>query len=155
MIDGIDLEILKILQKKARIPNVEVARQVDMAPSAVLERIRKLEKQGFIDGYEVRLNPERFRRNLVAFVMVTTKHPKQRLKTAKQLSAIPEAQEIHEVAGEDGILVKIRVSDTLELGRLLENKIAGIEAVRSTRTMIVLSTLKETARMPIDDIDIT
>ena len=154
MIDGIDLQILKILQKKARIPNVEVARQVDMAPSAVLERIRKLEKQGFIDGYEVRLNPKRFRRNLVAFVMVTTQHPKQRPKTAKQLSAIPEAQEIHEVAGEDGILVKIRVSDTAELGRLLENKIAVIDAVRSTRTMIVMSTLKETARIPIDDIDI-
>jgi Lrp/AsnC family leucine-responsive transcriptional regulator len=154
MIDGIDLHILKILQKKARIPNVEVARQVDMAPSAVLERIRKLEKQGFIDGYEVRLNPKRFQRNLVAFVMVTTEHPGQRRKAAEQLSAIPEAQEIHEVAGEDGILVKIRVSDTTELGRLLEKKIAAIDAVHATRTMIVLSTLKETARIPIDDIDI-
>ena len=154
MIDGIDLHILKILQKKARIPNVEVARQVDMAPSAVLERIRKLEKQGFIDGYEVRLNPKRFQRNLVAFVMVTTKHPRQQHKTAEQLSAIPEAQEIHEVAGEDGILVKIRVADTAELGRLLEKKIAAIDAVHATRTMIVMSTLKETARIPIDDIDI-
>ena len=48
MIDAVSLKILKILQKKARIPNVEVARQVGMAPSAVLERIRKLEKQGFI-----------------------------------------------------------------------------------------------------------
>lgn len=154
MIDGIDLNILKILQKKARIPNVEVARQVDMAPSAVLERIRKLEKQGYIDGYEVRLNPERFRRNLVAFVMVTTKAPRHQPKTARQLSAIPEAQEIHEVAGEDGILVKVRVSDTAELGRLIENRIAGIDTVGSTRTMIVMSTLKETARIPIDDIDI-
>ena len=58
MIDETGLKILKILQEKARIPNVEVARQVNMAPSAVLERIRKLEKQGFIDGYEVRLNPK-------------------------------------------------------------------------------------------------
>lgn len=154
MIDGIDLHILKILQKKARIPNVEVARQVDMAPSAVLERIRKLEKQGYIDGYEVRLNPERFQRNLVAFVMVTTKHPKQRRRTAKKLAAIPEAQEVHEVAGEDGILIKIRVSDTADLGRLMEDKITAIDTVRSTRTMIALSTLKETARIPIDDIDI-
>ena len=57
MIDEISLKIIKILQNKARIPNVEVAREVGMAPSAVLERIRKMEKQGFIDGYEVRLNP--------------------------------------------------------------------------------------------------
>ena len=60
MIDDIGYRILKILQRKARIPNVEVARQVNMAPSAVLERIRKLESQGYIDGYEVRLNPHRF-----------------------------------------------------------------------------------------------
>ena len=53
MLDDVGLKILKILQKKARIPNVEVARQVKMAPSAVLERIRKLERQGYIDGYEV------------------------------------------------------------------------------------------------------
>jgi Lrp/AsnC family leucine-responsive transcriptional regulator len=70
MIDAVGLKILKILQEKARIPNVEVARQVGMAPSAVLERIRKLEKQGFIDGYEVRLNPKRFAKSLVAFVRV-------------------------------------------------------------------------------------
>lgn len=154
MIDAIDLNILKILQEKARIPNVEVARRVDMAPSAVLERIRKLEKQGFIDGYEVRLNPEKFRRNLVAFVMVTTKQPKQRDKTARRLSSIPEAQEVHAVAGEDGLLVKVRVSDTAELGKLIQKKIAAIESVHATRTMIVMSTLKETARIPIDDIDV-
>jgi len=70
MIDDISLKILKILQEKARIPNVEVARQVGMAPSAVLERIRKLENQGFIDGYEVRLNPQRFAKSLVAFLKV-------------------------------------------------------------------------------------
>ena len=60
MIDEINLNILKILQEKARIPNVDVARQVGLAPSAVLERIRKLEKLKIIDGYEVRLNPKFF-----------------------------------------------------------------------------------------------
>ncbi len=72
MIDDISFKILSILQEKARIPNVEVARQVGMAPSAVLERIRKLEKQGIIDGYEVRLNSESFGRSLVSFVFVST-----------------------------------------------------------------------------------
>ena len=75
MIDDIGFKILNILQRKARIPNVEVARQVNMAPSAVLERIRKLESQGYIDGYEVRLNPRRFNRAMVAFVMKAVKTP--------------------------------------------------------------------------------
>jgi DNA-binding Lrp family transcriptional regulator len=68
MLDEISLKILKILQEKARIPNIDVARQVEMAPSAVLERIRKMERQGIIDGYEVRLNPEQFDRRQIAFI---------------------------------------------------------------------------------------
>jgi Lrp/AsnC family leucine-responsive transcriptional regulator len=151
ILDEINLKILKILQKKARIPNVEVARQVDMAPSAVLERIRKLEKQGYIDGYEVRLNPKRFKRNLVAFITVVTGTDESQKRIGAHLSSIPEVQEVHHIAGEDGFLLKVRVPDTEELGKLLREKILKIDSVRSTRTVIVMSTYKETARIPIDD----
>lgn len=154
MIDEISLKILKILQKKARIPNVEVARQVDMAPSAVLERIRKLEKQGYIDGYEVRLNPEKFKRNLVAFVTVMTGAAKQAQGVGRALSKIPEVQEVHHIAGEDGYLVKVRVADTVELGRLIRREIQALPSVRATRTAIAMATYKETARIPIDDANI-
>lgn len=150
MIDDISLKILKILQQKARIPNVEVARQVGMAPSAVLERIRKLEKQGFIDGYEVRLNPKRFAKSLVAFVSVKLKKLDAEIKIGPALSRLPDVQEVHYVAGEDAFLVKIRAADTEALSRLIRDKIATIEGVQSTRTAIVLSTYKETARIPIE-----
>ena len=150
MIDNISLKILKILQEKARIPNVEVARQVGMAPSAVLERIRKLEKQGIIDGYEVRLNPGRFKRSLVSFLFVDAeKGPVDAL--GERLAAIPEIQEVHFVAGEDCYLVKLRVSDTGELARVLNEKIRAIDAVTETRTAIALSTFKETPRIPLDE----
>ena len=151
MIDDISLKILKILQEKARIPNVEVARQVGLAPSAVLERIRKLEKQGIIDGYEVRLNPKRFAKSLVAFVSVKLKKPADEIKVGKQLTRIPEVQEVHYVAGDDAFLVKLRVADTQSLGRLTRHKIASNAAVQSTQTSIVLSTYKETAKIPIDE----
>jgi Lrp/AsnC family leucine-responsive transcriptional regulator len=153
MIDAVSLKILKILQKKARIPNVEVARQVGMAPSAVLERIRKLEKQGFIDGYEVRLNPKRFAKSLVAFVRVKIKKLGDEKKIGEKLTRIAEVQEVHYVAGEDAFLVKVRVADTEDLGRLTRDKIAAIASVRSTQTEIVLSTYKETARIPIEGVD--
>lgn len=152
MIDEISLKILKILQEKARIPNVEVARQVGLAPSAVLERIRKLEKQGFIDGYEVRLNPRRFSRSLVAFVIVSTHKVTDEKQVGKKLSAMPGVQEVHYIAGQDAFLVKVRLSDNEELGRFIRDKISSIKAVKSTRTSIVLSTYKETARIPIDNI---
>jgi Lrp/AsnC family transcriptional regulator, leucine-responsive regulatory protein len=149
MLDDISLKILKILQEKARIPNVEVARQVEMAPSAVLERIRKMERQGFIDGYEVRLNPEQFDRRQIAFVEVRTRSVGDRPETGKALAAIPEIQEVHYVTGEDCYLIKLRVADTAELGVVIRERIAVIDEVVATRTTTVLQTYKETARIPI------
>jgi Lrp/AsnC family leucine-responsive transcriptional regulator len=150
MIDEISLKILKILQEKARIPNVEVARQVGMAPSAVLERIRKLEQQGYIDGYEVRLNPERFGRPLVAFVQVTVDGHDPDGELGKALTGLPEAQEVHFIAGEDGYLVKLRVPDPAVLGDIVRRQIAGLPGVRGTRTALALNTMKETWRLPLD-----
>ena len=151
MIDEISLKILKILQKKARIPNVEVARQVGMAPSAVLERIRKLEKQGYIDGYEVRLNPQRFRRGMVGFVHLVLEAGADEDSLADKLADIDEIQEIHFIAGEDGYLIKVRVAGTEELDKLVREQLRSIAGVRATRTSIVLATIKETARITIDD----
>lgn len=154
MIDEISVKILKILQKKARIPNVEVARQVDLAPSAVLERIRKLEKKGYIDGYEVRLNPEKFKRKIVAFLKVNIHAQADITETGNQLSSFPEIQEVHHITGDDGFLIKVRVSDVTGLGQLVGEKILKIAAVRSTDTCVAMSTFKETARIPIDEHDI-
>jgi Lrp/AsnC family transcriptional regulator, leucine-responsive regulatory protein len=155
MIDEISLKILKILQNKARIPNVEVARKVGMAPSAVLERIRKLEKQGFIDGYEVRLNAQRFQRSLVGFIHVTVDITAKERDVADSLAAIDEIQEVHFIAGTDGYMIKARVAGPQELDRLVRDHIRTIDGVCATRTSVVLSTIKETARIPIDDIDLS
>ena len=151
MIDETGYEILKILQRKARIPNVEVARQVNMAPSAVLERIRKLESQGYIDGYEVRLNPRRFNRAMVAFVFVETREAARRTAVAKALARIPAIQEIHFIAGPDRFLIKLRVAGPEELNRLLQDDISPIPGIARTCTHVVLDTLKETANIPLGE----
>ena len=146
-IDDIDHRILLILQEKARIPNAEVARQVGMAPSAVLERIRKLEERGFIEGYEVRLNPREFDQGLMAFVQIRASGNNQ---LAQQLSAVTGVQEVHQVAGEDGYLLKLRVADNAELGSVLRDELTALVGVESTRTSIVLNTLKETRKIDLN-----
>jgi Lrp/AsnC family leucine-responsive transcriptional regulator len=151
MIDEISLKILKILQKKARIPNVEIARQVGLAPSAVLERIRKLEKQGIIEGYEVRLNPKFFRKGLVAFLTVKTNEHADDVAIGKKLAHRPKVQEVHYVAGDDSFLVKVRGTDLEEIDRLIREKIKSIEGVVSIKTAIAFSTYKETSQLPIDE----
>jgi Lrp/AsnC family leucine-responsive transcriptional regulator len=121
-----------------------------MAPSGVLERVRKLEKQGIIDGYEVRLNPARFDRSLVAFVFIIPRPDSDEEALAKALAAIPDIQEVHYLSGEDGFMTKVRVGDTAQLERVRREQIAVLPQVGSTRTLIALQTYKESARIPLD-----
>jgi len=149
MIDEVDKKILTIIQNDARTPNAEIARRIGMAPSAVFERIRKLEAQGIIQGYEARLNPHALGLGLLAFIQVRTEGLAGTMQTGAQLAAIPGVQEVHDIAGADCFLVKVRAADTEALGRLIREQIGAIESVRSTRTTIVLTTLKESARLPL------
>ena len=147
--DSKNIEILKILQEKARIPNVEVSRLINLAPSAVLERIRKMEQHGVIDRYEVRLNPARFNCRQISFIHIYMESGADCSEVGHFLSMIREVQEVHFIAGADCFLVKIRTADTTELDLLLRTKIIPLPGVRSTRTFPVLSTMKETAQIPI------
>ncbi len=149
MFDKVDIKILKILQQNARTPNAEIARQIGMAPSAVLERIRKLEERGVIEGYEVRLNSRALALGLTAFIFVQTNDPYGTMKSAKLLTEVPEVVEVHHIAGEDCYLVKIRTKDTESLGTLLRNEFGKIKEISSTRTTIVMNTLKETTALPL------
>lgn len=150
MIDETDRQILSILQQNARTSNAEIARQVDMAPSAVLERIRRLEARGVIQGYEARINPEALGLNLLAFVFVRSTDFDGEAKTAELLASIPEVLEAHHIAGEDCFLLKVRAPDAKTLGRLLRERIGSTGSIQSTRTTIVLETVREESRLPLE-----
>ena len=149
MNDDIDRQIVNILQSDARISVAEIGRQLGMAPSGILERIRKLEARGVIRGYEARLDPQALGRGLLAFIFVRADERVGSGAIGEQLAAIPDVQEVHHIAGEDCYLVKVRVENTEALARLLRNRFGALDAVRSTRTTIVLTTLKETATLPV------
>lgn len=145
--DAIDIQILKILQENAQTTNVEIARRVGLAPSAVLERVRKLEEGGVIRGYVTDIDPARMGFGLTAFVFVRTNCGEN---IDRALTSIPEVLEVHDVAGEDCYLLKVRAENTEALGRLLREKLKSVPAITSTRTTVVLKTLKETTALPID-----
>ena len=149
MIDDRDRRILTILQEDARVSNAEIARRLGMAPSAVLERIRKLEGRGLIRGYEARLNAGALGLGLIAYVFVRSRESVGKLETGRRLAELPEVQEVHQIAGEDCYLVKVRAASTDALAQLLREKFGAIPSVRSTKTTIVLTTLKESAQLPI------
>jgi Lrp/AsnC family leucine-responsive transcriptional regulator len=149
IIDEVDTQILGILQENARTTQADIAKTVSLAPSAVLERIRKLEARGAIREYVASVDPHVANRALLAFVAVRTNEYGPEQSSAQALARLPEVLEIHHVAGEDCFLLKVRARDAEHLGQMLRRQIAAVPGVTSTRTTIVLETVKETSRIPI------
>lgn len=150
-LDATDMKILRLLQANGRISNAEIARRVDMAPSAIYERIRKLEERGVIQRYTAVLRPQALGYGLVAFVRIQAAEGATPHDFVEPLLEIPEVQEMHRVVGEDCFFLKVRVQDTDALATLLDQKVTVLPAVASTRTTIALSTAKETQSLPIPD----
>ncbi len=149
--DAIDRHILTTLQSDGRTSNAEIARQVGMAPSAVLERIRKLESRGMIRGYEARLDPPQLGLGLLAFIFARAQEEPGSIDAAHRLAELPEVLEVHHIAGEDCYVAKVRAADTQSLADTLRKAQRAIPSIVSTRTTIVLETIKETSALPIPD----
>lgn len=148
-IDDIDRRILSTLQDNARMSTAEIARRIDLAASAVHERIRKLEARGVIRGYGARIDPAALSLEQTAFLFIKTSDRVGDLGTAEELAKIPQVLEVHHIAGEDCLLLKVKAASNQDLGRLLRDKMGRIPGVVSSRTTIVLTTVKETAVLPL------
>ncbi|HLM62611.1 MAG TPA: Lrp/AsnC family transcriptional regulator [Pyrinomonadaceae bacterium] len=149
MINEIDTKILNIIQQEARVANAEIARQVGLAPSAVLERVRKLEERGVIRGYAAEIDASQIGFGLTAFVFVKTSFCGS---IGSVMAQIPEVLEVHDIAGEDCYLLKVRARNTDELGRFFREKLKPIPEIISTKTTIVLQTIKETTALPLENL---
>jgi Lrp/AsnC family transcriptional regulator, leucine-responsive regulatory protein len=151
MIDGIDYQILTFLRDDARISNAEIARQVGMAPSAILERIRKLESKGIVVGYRAKIDPTALGLGFLCYIRIKAEEPVNSMEVGEMLAAFPEVQEVHYTAGEDGYLIKVRSANAEALGKFLRDKVGSIPHITSTQTTVVLTTVKETAELPVVD----
>lgn len=128
----------------------DIAKAVGLAPSAVLERMRKLEARGVITGYVALVDPHVVDQRMLAFVAVRTNAVgDEEREVAGRLAAIPEVLEVHYVAGEDCLMLKMRARDAEHIGQLLRNQVGAVRGVQSTRTTIVLGSMKESPRLPI------
>jgi len=143
-LDEVDLQILTSMQGNARISNVDLAKELGMAPSAVLERVKKLEQRKVILQYNTVIDPAAVNQKLLAFIFIKSKEGFTcSTQTASALAKIPEVQEVHHIAGEDCFLVKVRTEDSASLMTLMRNSLKKIPDILSTKTTIVLETVKE------------
>lgn len=142
-LDAIDTQILTLLQSNAGISNAELAKQLSMAPSGVLERVRKLEKKGVIEGYHTQINPLAVDQKLLAFIFIKSSAPPGSTELSYHIARIPGIQEVHHIAGEDCYLVKVRTADAQSLVKMMREQLGPLPGILSTKTTIVLETIKE------------
>jgi len=144
--DRLDLKILDLLQRDGRMPIAELARQVHLSPTPCMERVRRLERLGVIQGYAAHLDPHRLGASLLAFVEIrldrTTPEVFDRFKEA--VVELEEVQECHMVAGGFDYLVKLRVADMEAYRRILGERLTALPGVEQTHTYFVMEEVKST-----------
>ncbi|MEW6708098.1 MAG: Lrp/AsnC ligand binding domain-containing protein [Pseudomonadota bacterium] len=150
-IDKIDARILRVLQKDGRISNLKLAETVHLSPTAVLERVKRLTREGYILGYEARLNPTKLGAGMLVFVEVlldrTAPDVMDTFRAAVQ--ARPEILECHLVAGGFDYLIKTRVADMSAYREMIASVIWSLPGVRETRTYTVMEEVKNTTVLPL------
>ena len=150
-LDRIDRKILSILQEDGRIANLKLAEAVALSPTAVLARVQRLTRDGFILGYEARLNPLKLGAGMLVFVEVlldrTTPNVFDQFKAAVQVH--PEIMECHMVAGGFDYLLKTRSADMNAYRVFAGNVLWQLPGVRETRTYAVMEEVKHTTRLPL------
>lgn len=150
-IDKIDRRILALLQTDGRLSNLKLAEAVHLSPTAVLERVRRLTRDGYILGYEARLDPNKLGAGLMVFVEVlldrTVQDVMDTFRAAVQVR--PEILECHLVAGGFDYLLKTRVADMAAYREFIGSVIWTLPGVRETRTYVVMEEVKNTAAIAV------
>ena len=150
-IDRIDKNILVELQKDARLSNVELSKRVGLSPTPCLERVKRLEKEQFITGYQANLNSVKLNLALLVFVEITlTKtSPDVFDDFAAAVHELDVIQECHLVSGDFDFLLKTRVKDMLAYRQLLGDTLLRLPAVSESRTYVVMDEIKSSNILPI------
>ncbi len=152
-IDEIDVQILELLQSRGRIKRNAIAEKVGLSLPSVSDRIRKLEERGVIKGYAAQLDPKRLNFDISAFIRIRVDGSKHYAAVLKSADATPEILELHSITGDGSHMLKVRVKNTAALERLLA-AIQRWPGVHGTQTSMVLSTYKETFRLPVEPIEL-
>jgi len=147
-IDDRDRMLLDVLQRDADLPQAQLAKRVGLSAAAVNERLKKLEGSGAIRRYAAIVDPAIVGAPVAAFVEVFIEHPRFEPAFIEHVLALDEVQECHHITGEFSLLLKVRVRDLVALQRLLLDRLNSHEGVRQTRTVMVLSTVKEDHYVP-------
>lgn len=148
--DNIDKRILTLLQKNSRITASEIGGEINLSVSAVSERLKKLESSGIIQQYTTILNPRKLGKDLTAIMFISLERPRFTDRFVEFIGHEEDILECHYLAGDYDYSLKIMTENTFTLENLL-NRIKSVQGIQKTRTIVVLSTVKNNYSVSVDD----
>jgi Lrp/AsnC family leucine-responsive transcriptional regulator len=151
-IDRIDRNILTILQQEGRISYTELADRVGLSTTPCMERVKRLERDGFITGYHASVNPHMLNYNLLVFVEIALSYqsPDAFERFNRAVSTLPYILECHLVSGDADYLLKARLHDMSQYRELLGSMLLTLPGVKNSKSYIVMEEVKEQTQLPVD-----
>ncbi len=150
-LDDIDKKILDILQDNGRITNADLASKIGLSPPPMLERVKKLERNGVIRKYVALVDPHKVDKSIIVFVSITL--ARHRIKSIDQVREefrnCPEILECYSITGEEDYLLKVAVKDMADYENFMLHRLAKIPAISRIKSFVVLSTVKYNTKIPI------
>jgi Lrp/AsnC family leucine-responsive transcriptional regulator len=153
--DNLDRKILRSLQLDARIKNADLARDLGVAPSTMLERVRRLEERGFFNGFKAVINPEKLGLTVQAMVSVSLgQHSTKTIQPFEQaVKSFPNILVCYHVTGRFDYILHVVAKSLNHLGVLVKEEIASMPGVGKTETFLVFSEIKNNQGYPLDETD--
>lgn len=148
MLDDLDIKILNILQENGRTKRSQIADEISMSIPSVSERLHKMEEKDIIQGYFARVNRKKFGYDIMVFILINMESSKHFKTLISKVEKIPEILECHSILGDASHILKVIVKNSESLERLLGD-IQSWPGVINTKTYFILSTIKESNKIPI------
>jgi len=154
LVDDMDLEILRVLQRDCRVTVKDLARIVNSPVTTVYSRVKRLEREGYVRRYVAVLDGGRLGFSTTAFILVSFSYEVggrslDQREVAREIAKFPEVQEVHIITGDWDMLLKVRVRSVEELGRFIVDKLRRVVGVEKTLTSVSLEVVKEDTGIPI------
>jgi len=151
--DRIDRNILRILQREGRISYTELSDRVGLSTTPCMERVKRLEKDGVIEGYYARIHPEALDYHMLVFVEISLSYQSPDAFGAfnQAVKKLPYIQECHLVSGDSDYLLKARISDMSQYRELLGDMLLTLPGVKNSKSYIVMEEVKESQELPVPD----
>jgi len=151
-LDRLDLSILNELQKDGRISYVDLADKVGLSSTPCIERVKRLEKEGYIEGYQAKLNPQKLNCSMLVFVEISLSYQSKDAfaEFNRAVSKLPYILECHLVSGDADYLIKARINDMSQYRALLGDMLLTLPGVKNSKSYIVMEEVKETQNIPLE-----